>query len=209
MEKIGGELKTKEGRFSTKKGIIVRKILHLTTVLAPIYYISGSKASLIRVLFPLTGLFIIAEAARLYIKPVRQIFLRIFGPMLWKDEERGFTAAMRWFIAASIVCGYFPKEIAILTLFFVAISDTAAYTVGLWFGRREIVKGKTIGGTLTFLVTAIMIAVFSPLPKIISIPGAVIATLVELIPRYDDNLSIPIITGIVLWIMTWAIGVPE
>jgi len=201
-------LKTKEGRFSTKKGIIVRKILHLATVLVPIYYISGSKASLVRVLFPLTGVFIIAEVVRLYVRPARQIFLRIFGPMLWEDEEKGFTAATRWLISASIVCGYFPKDIAIFTLFFVAISDTAAYTVGSWFGKREIVKGKTVGGTFTFLVTAIAIAVFSPLPKIISIPGAVIATLVELIPRYDDNLSIPIITGIILWIMTWAMRIP-
>ncbi|PIP13571.1 MAG: hypothetical protein COT45_05280 [bacterium (Candidatus Stahlbacteria) CG08_land_8_20_14_0_20_40_26] len=196
-------MKTKEVRFSTEKGIIVRKILHLTTILAPIYYISGSKASLIRVLFPLTGILILAEVARLYIKPVRRIFLRILGPMLWKDEEKGLTAATRWFIAASIVCGYFPKDIAILTLFFVAISDTAAYTIGSWFGKREIVKGKTVWGTLTFFVTAIVIAVFSSLPKIISIPGAIIATVVELIPKYDDNLSIPIIGGIILWIMTY------
>ncbi|MDO9575054.1 MAG: hypothetical protein Q7J55_00830 [bacterium] len=201
-------MKTKEGRFSTKKGIIVRKILHLTTVLAPIYYISGSKASLIRVLFPLTGIFIIAEVVRWYVRPARQIFLRIFGSMLWKDEEKGFTAATRWFIAASIVCGYFPKDIAILTLFFVAISDTAAYTVGRFFGKKEIVKGKTLGGAFIFLITALVIAFFSPLPKSISITGAVIATGVELIPRYDDNLSIPLITGIILWVMAWAIGVP-
>lgn len=200
-------MKTKEYRFSTEKGIIARKMLHLITVLVPIYYIFGSKASLIRVLFPITGLFIIAEAVRLYIKPVRRIFLRMFGPMMWKDEERGFTAATRWFVAASIVCGYFPKDIAILMLFFVAISDTAAYTVGRFFGKREIVKGKTLGGTLTFLVTAVVISLFSPLPKIIVMPGAVIAAVVELIPRYDDNLSIPLITGIVLWIMVWLMGV--
>jgi dolichol kinase len=201
-------LKTKGYRFSTKKGVIVRKILHLITILAPTYYIFGSKENLIRILFPLTGVFILAEVARLYIKPLRRIFLRIFAPMLWKDEEKGLTAATRWLIAASIVCGYFPRNIAILTLFFVAISDTAAYAIGSRFGRKEIVRGKTFLGTLTFLVTANVIALFSPLPKIISIPGAVTATLVELIPRYDDNLSIPLITGIVLWIMTYLLKTP-
>lgn len=201
-------MKTKEYRFSTEKGIIVRKTLHFITIIAPIYYIFGSKASLIRVLFPLTGLFLIVETARLYIKPIKEIVLRVFGPVLWKDEEKGFTAATRWFIAASIVCGYFPKDIAILTLFFVAISDTFAYTIGQFFGKKEIVKGKTFGGAFTFLVTAIVIAFFSPLPKIISIPGAFIATGVELIPIYDDNLSIPLITGIILWVMAWAMRIP-
>ena len=197
-----------EYRFSTKKGVLARKILHLFTIIVPIYYIFGSKANLIRFLFPLAAILIIIEIIRLYIKPAKGIFLKVFSSMLWKEESRSLTSATRWLISSSIVCAYFPKDIAILTLFFVAVSDTAAYTIGSLFGKTQILKGKTLGGTLTFLVTALVISIFSPLPWIISITGAVVATLVELIPKYDDNLSIPIITGIILWIMCWLIKIP-
>lgn len=190
------------GRFSTTTGIIIRKVLHLATAVVPIYYIYGDKSTLLRVLFPLTGLFLLAEAVRLYIKPAGRIFLRVFGPLLWKEEEREFLGATRWLISASIVCGYFPKDIAILVLLFVSISDTLAYIIGQFWWKKEIVKGKTIGGGVTFFVTAVIIACLLPLPRIISIPGALIATLVEHIPKYDDNWTIPIITGGALWIMT-------
>ncbi len=194
--------------FSTKAGVIARKILHLLTVVAPMYYIFGEKSTLIKILFPLTAVFIIIEFIRLYIKPIRGIFLKVFSPLLWKEEGKAFTSATRWLISASIVCAYFPKDIAILSLFFVAISDTAAYTVGSLFGKKQIVKGKTLGGTLTFLGTALIVSMFSPLPRVLSVVGAVIATLVELIPRYDDNLSIPILTGGVLWLISLLARIP-
>lgn len=200
-------MKKGDYRYSTKTGVIVRKIVHLLTIIVPIYYIYGSRPSLIKVLFPLTAVFIVIEIIRLYIKPVKRIFLRLFAPILWKEEGRGLTSATRWLISASIVCGYFPKDIAILTLFFVAISDTAAYTIGSLFGKTRIFNGKTLGGTITFLITALAVSMFSPLPRVLAILGAIVATLVELIPRYDDNLSIPIITGGAIWIISLIMGI--
>jgi dephospho-CoA kinase len=186
------------------KYIIERKIIHIITAVIPLsYYFLNTKADILKFIIPLTLLAIVIDTLRLYIKFISRPFDHIFGPLLWKSEKKSLTGATHYLISACIACAVFPKEIAILSLLFLSFSDTIAFFVGQSFGRIRIFGKKSIEGCLAGLVSSLIIILFFPgLPIHLRIIGAVLSSIIEILPwGVDDNLTIPLITGLVLTII--------
>ena len=55
----------------------------------------------------------------------------------------------------------FPKSIAIVSLLILILSDTAAAIIGKWIGRIRIF-GKTLEGSMAFLITSLLIVWIYP-----------------------------------------------
>jgi dolichol kinase len=90
----------------------------------------------------------------------------------------------------------FEKSVAAAALLILACGDTAASGVGQALGGYKLREGKTLMGSLAFLVTAFLVTLpFFPTP--VAFGGALLATVVEFLPLpLDDNLSIPLTAGI-------------
>src|SRR5262249_9465815 len=97
----------------------------------------------------------------------------------------------------------FSREVAITALFILSISDTAASLVGRKIPLVKI-HGKSLGGSLAFALSALIIARLMQLPWTAPVAGAVIGALVEAASlrfgnfEVDDNLSVPMVTGLVM-----------
>ena len=133
-----------------------------------------------------------------------KIFVKLFNGMLRSHELEGkLTGASYVLIGSFISIAIFPKEIAVLALLFTAIGDSAAALYGRKFGKLRI-WNKTLEGSIAGFVACLIITLFFPdIPNIIKFSGAFAAMFIELLPiNIDDNLRIPLFSGIVMYILS-------
>ena len=183
---------------------IARKFIHYTASLIPIiyYFLVEQKVALI-ILGICSAVIVSAELFRMINDTCYRLYMKIFGWMTRRHEhDRSFTGATYVFVGSFFTILLFPKEIAIISLLFLTVGDPTACLVGLSFGKIKILN-KTLEGTLAFIIVGFLVTVWVPG---ISLPikalGAIIASLVELIPwKLDDNITIPVVTGFFIWMI--------
>ena len=109
-------------------------------------------------------------------------------------------------IASLIAFLAFQRDIAVLALSFLAVGDPLANIVGKQIGRRKL-RGKTLEGGLACLIACVvtgLIFYYAGLnvPLLTILLGAAVATISEAIPLpINDNLTIPLLAGLVMTVM--------
>ncbi len=179
-----------------------RKLIHLLSSLIPLSYIVFDKRVMLQAISLALIISILVEIMRFKSRNFKQIFNKIFGGMLKKNEEKKITGAT-WIIISSFLCiVFFKKEIAIICLLFMSVSDTIASCAGYFFGKHKIFN-KTIEGSICFFIISFFITMFFNLNFYLKIFASFLGTLIEIIPLpMDDNLLIPLVTGGMLEILT-------
>ena len=138
---------------------------------------------------------------------------RLLGPFLRKEEEHKLTGTFLFLIGSLCAATVYPRVISILGVLYLAFGDPAASIVGgqLELPYCRLSSGKSIHGTLAAVAVCTWIT-YSSLhlsinePNLhqdalfwITIIGGLVGGISELIPLgVDDNISIPIISGLVL-----------
>ena len=185
---------------------VLRKLIHISSIILPLMYrfvfLNNRKLAFL-FLVPLAFLFLTIEIIRLHNKTFQKIFINIFGVLLRKHEINNFTGAT-YLITSAIVCiAVFPADIAFLSISFLAIGDTLAAVVGLAFGKRRFLGSKkSLEGSIACFAGTLLFAIFFINPWV-ALAGAFAATLAEFshIP-FNDNIQIPVISGIVMSIVS-------
>lgn len=179
-----------------------RKLIHLLSSLIPLSYIMFDKRVVLTAVLLILTTSIFVEIMRFKSRNFKQIFNRVFGKMLKKEEKTMITGAT-WVMLSNFLCiALFKKEIAIITLLFMSISDSIASMTGKFFGKYEIFD-KTLEGSICFFISSFFITMFFNLSFSLKVLASLLGTLVEIIPLpLDDNLLIPLVTGGILEILT-------
>jgi dolichol kinase len=129
--------------------------------------------------------------------------------MLRKHEtdhsSKRLNGATNVLIAATICVIVFPKLIVLTAFPILIISDSVAALIGRRFGRRRFLQ-KSFEGSMAFFVFALIVIYFTPKAEyaageyLIGAAAALVGTVVEAGSwKIDDNLSIPLSVGIVMW----------
>ena len=201
-------LKSVEESYGTE---IIRKGIHLASLLIPVVYSFVTKETALAILIPLTVLFAVSDAARLLIPAVGRLYSRLFGFLLRNHEKndkgRRLTGATYVLLSATILIIFFPKVIVITAFAILIISDTSAALVGRRLGRHRFLT-KSVEGSAAFFVSALLVVAVAPkvayLPAeyLIGAAAALLGAVVEASALgLDDNLSIPLSVGGALWAM--------
>ena len=122
------------------------------------------------------------------------------SPMVRGHETAGdFLGATYILLSVCLTVALYDKMIAVAALGFIIVGDSFAALVGRKFGRHKFGR-KSVEGTLACLVGTLLVALVAPqLPLMLGVIGAVVATATEaLSTRIDDNVSVPIISGLVM-----------
>jgi glycerol-3-phosphate acyltransferase PlsY len=169
-----------------------------------IYYFSANKLACSVVLAYCMGIFTPLEIAR-RISPGVWEWLAKHSFGIFRKKTHGLSGTTYFLIATAIAIAFFHKDIAIACLLFSIFGDAASAIVGTRYGRIKIAKDKSLEGSLSFLAISFCIGFgFMHLPYVtLSLPiilaGSLVATITEALPiKLNDNLSIPIISGIVM-----------
>lgn len=185
--------------------IIIRKSLHVGAAMVPLFNYVLPRYTYMYMIVLLTVIAIIVELLRFKNIKFKTFFYHIFDPLLWEKEKSGPTGATFFLISATISIFLFSLPVAVAVLLFLAIGDTVAYVVRDLIGRTPIFGKMSPEGVFGSFLVCIPIALWVPnLPLKVGLIGALLSSLVEIIPwNVDDNLSVPLITGMVMQLLIW------
>ena len=182
----------------------MRKVVHLSALLVPILSELTSKVMVLAALSIITVAYTLEEVLRLKGRPlpiITPITLRMSRP-----EEKASFVVRPIYLAFGIILALalYPSTIAYSSICIGAIGDPVAALVGGRFGRRRIIRRKTVEGftaglAVSFLVASLLVSPF------IALLGAAGAMLMELLDAPDDNLTMPIVAGALMMLATLAL----
>lgn len=190
---------------------VYRKATHLGAMVIPMgYYLLGlDKGQALTIMVPITIAMVLLDIARLRDWRIwHNIFARPFSRMIRSHEQAGdWTGATYILTSACFTIGLYDKPIAIAALTFIIVGDSFAAVIGRRFGKHKFGR-KSVEGSLACLFGTLLVAVLTPgLPWQVAVAGAFVATIVEALSTHiDDNISVPILSGLAMTLIQKAFG---
>lgn len=182
----------------------MRHLFHLGAgCVPPLLGLILPRGALLWFLGIVASLFVTGDAARLLIPPFNRRLMALFRPAgeAFKRGESAQPIGSTYYVAASyLTFRLFPRSIAIASLFFAAVGDAVAATVGERYGRTRI-GNRSLEGSFAFLVSALLVGAILVLAglrlnRAAVAVGALVATLAELAPiPVNDNLTVPLLSA--------------
>ena len=120
-----------------------------------------------------------------------------------KNHERPntepFKGVAEFFLGCFFATLLFEPRIAMASIAVLSLADATSTLIGKHYGKHRLPlnKDKTVEGSVSFFITATVALLFFVSPPS-AVMTALIATFVEMIPKVDDNITIPIAVGMVL-----------
>ena len=190
-----------------------RNVFHVLTALGVILlvqYVLVTPALLIGVAAAAAAFVWTMETGRRYSRRWNALMVTLFGPLAHPHEEHR-VASSTWFATALLILALTGSPlVGVTAVAILGVADPAAAIVGRRWGRHKLVNGRTLEGSLTFVVTgflaalAVLLAWYGPtLAEAVAIAAAaaVLGALAELgTRRIDDNIAIPLGAGLGAWV---------
>ncbi len=182
-----------------------RKAIHLGALVLPLDLLyqfvpwPHGRGAWTLLLISLTVVAVAVDLMRIQEPRVRRFFRDFLGGMLRDHEEFNLLGSTYLLLASLLAVGLFPQPLAAGALGFTVLGDAFAAIVGKAWGRTR-VFGKTLegalGGLAACLAWAAFLALTGHLPWGVALAGALVASLVELLPiPLDDNLGMTLFAG--------------
>jgi dolichol kinase len=196
---------------------VVRKAIHLLSLSIPGVYYFITKQLALTILIPIALAFLIVDLARYYHPPTREWFYRWFGWLLREHESdevaKRLTGATNILLSGILCILIFPKIIIVNAFAVLILSDITSALVGRRFGRRRFFY-KSLEGAFGFFIAAVVVVLIAPkveglaLEYLIGIVAAAVGAIAEsLSVKIDDNITVPLSIGFVMWAL-YAILLP-
>jgi dolichol kinase len=196
---------------------IARKLWHMLTGVIGlfIYHRTGASATTAAtILLMFSILAFTVEFIRLRNDAINN-FLMIFMKPLMRESEKNSVSGMPFYaLGVSLSLFFFPTKIAILSILFLIFADPIASFFGILYGRDKILPNKSLQGTIaafsvcyvTSLVYGLLHTGSSMNVLAFALLGGVIGALSELCSQFvDDNLCIPVLSGLGLTLLNYFI----
>jgi len=126
---------------------------------------------------------------------------------MFKEHERPntlpFKGATEFFIGCFLATVIFEPTIAIAAIAVLSLADAMSTLIGSYYGKHKlpINRKKTFEGSTAFFLTAIFVLLFFANP-LKALAVAILATFAEMIPKIDDNITVPLIVGIAMTLIS-------
>ena len=188
----------------------VRSLFHVTmasSVIVLIQYLVNTKTLMLAV----SGTFVVwawtMEALRPSRPHLNAALMKVFGKMAHPHEWHRINSATWYSTALFLLALFFPVHICLVAIAILGFGDPAAAFIGRRWGRIKLLNGRSLEGTLAFVVagilaSALVLAIWYPpvswLQALLWIGiASVFGAVAELVSRrIDDNLSIPVAAAV-------------
>jgi dolichol kinase len=182
-----------------------RKAIHFGCIILPLWLLfewlpwPRGRTEWRWFLIVLTLVAIAIDVMRIHDHRVRSFFRRFVGELIREHERFNLLGSTYLVIAALLAVEIFPQPVAAAALGFTVLGDGMAALVGKAWGRTRFFN-KTLEGAAGGLIACLAWAAFlggtGLLPWGMVLTGALVASLVELLPiPLDDNLGITLFAG--------------
>jgi dolichol kinase len=186
---------------------LIRKLFH---ILGGIFIVLLFQARILTV--PLAGLIILLIAAVvLYnFRAERELLTKILS-LNRADMRIPGLDVLAYLVGCWLVLAIFPSRIAFAAILILAFGDAVAHLVSRSFGATQtfMTKSTYLEGTIAAIIAATL-AAWVYVPFLAALIASAVAMIVEagelrIGDHYiDDNLVIPLVAGVTLWVITLA-----
>jgi dolichol kinase len=158
-----------------------------------------------------TAMFGFGEWLRLHRPEVQAEILRhpVFGRVIRPHEHDRFSGGFWFGVGVFAVLVMYPRPVVEAACLVMGFGDAASTVLGRRFGTWRLPGGRSLQGTLAFAVTSLVVVAAwragawgDPAATALAWGGlaGLAGAVTELLStRVDDNLSVPVVTGGVLW----------
>lgn len=172
---------------------------------------SGVFIVVLSYLIPVKALIVICVALMVFLVVIfrwdRYIYIPLFSTILRyckrSEDERG---SIYFFIGIIITLIIFQSNLAVANaaILILLFGDSASTLVGKKWGKfiLPLQKKKTLEGSLSFFVVGFLVSL-TLLPAIPALSGALSGALTEAYSPLDDNLTIPLVAGLVMSLVVY------
>lgn len=212
--------KNEEPKLATRKHLqIARRLFHMGNgvAVATLYWLSFSHQQMIHALGTAACLLYLFEQIRINYPEMSQKLLPMTKFVIRAEEQLKESAMVPYAFAVLLTIITFPKPVALIAIYTLAIADPLSAIIGIKYGKRKIVPHKTLEGSAAFFISTFIIclAVLSIYTGgatlgviLITFVVALTSSAFEMLPlRLDDNLTIPLFTAFALWILCESFGI--
>lgn len=194
---------------------IARKLWHMAAGLIglAVYYKSGlSPDAMATALLFFAACSFLVEFLRLRNEKMNQVLMSVMKPVMRESERNSVSGMPFYALGVSLSLFFFPLKIATLSVLFLVFADPIASFCGVLYGRDKILPNKSLQGTIAaFSVCYIVTLVYGLIHSspnmnllVFSIIAGVIGAVSELCSQFvDDNLCIPVISGLGLFLLNY------
>ncbi|MEM9073629.1 MAG: hypothetical protein AAGE52_34375 [Myxococcota bacterium] len=197
-----------------------RSIVHALSGLAVVAFVELAPRQVI--LWTASCALVVAvflESTRRFSPWWNDMLMKVLGPVAHPYERYRINSASNYIAALFILAWMGYPAVGAVGVIVLALADPAASFVGRRWGTTPLLNGRTLQGSLAFVVmgTAAALVVLTIFHGEISIGSAAIiaavaafaAAVAELASgRLDDNLTIPVIAGAAAWGVAVLLGAP-
>lgn len=220
MEEISDNTISQQGPTATRHNYqLPRRLFHMGMGVgaATVYHLFLDYEDAVFILGATGSLIYIIEQVRINYPELSAKLPLLNRYFLRAEETLKESAALPYNMALLLTVLTFPKPISLTAIYTLAIADPLSALVGIRYGKHKIVRGKSIEGSLAFFICTMLSVLFVFLPlfpdRLINIFGLAFGVgfftaSFEMIPlKIDDNLTIPLVTATITWILSIWFGV--
>lgn len=196
---------------------LTRKIWHISTGLAGLIAYKKSGISVDNVAYILLAFAVAAflfEFLRLRNPQVNKIAMLLMKPVMRESERNSVSGLPFYALGVSLALFFFPERIAILAILFLIFADPIASFFGILYGRDKILPNKSLQGTIAafsvcYLATIVYGLIYvgpSTHLLVFAILAGIIGAISEMCSQFvDDNLCIPVVSGLGLYLVNFIV----
>jgi len=188
---------------------ILRKVWHMSTGSLGLFIFVNSIESQRFWAFLTLAIAVVgfsADFIRNRIPAFNNIVIRLMGPLMRRSEKEGVSGLPFYALGISLSLFFYSRDIAIVSCMFLVFSDPLSSFFGVLYGKDKILPNKSLQGAVAGFFTCYLITLFYAMNAttlgthllVFAIVAGVIGSASELISAFniDDNLTIPVISGL-------------
>lgn len=134
----------------------------------------------------------------------RGIHVPLFYSIIREMERDGAfpgKGAIFFFIGVLFCLAFFGDAIAPVAIVVLAVLDSVSTIVGKKYGKTKLIGKKSLEGTTAGIVASVVVLLFIVQP-VAAVVVSVVSGLAELVSPVDDNLTIPVVACICLFLLS-------
>lgn len=196
---------------------LARKIFHALGVMLIFWlYQILTRDQGIMALVVATSLVLALDISRLRWPKLNRLTFTWFGFLLRRDEATKISGISSLLLGVLLIVFLLPSQVTNLAILYLAFGDPFASAIGVVYGKDKILPNKSLQGFLgAFAICTVISLIYFHVTHILmerwllgALIGGLIGALSELVAvrKLDDNFSIPVVSGALLWIMFWFLG---
>lgn len=191
----------------------LRKLWHMGTGLTGLvlYYVLDFKAYQAGYcLFALAIAGFIVEFFRLKNTGCNKFIMSFMRPFMRECEKTSISGLPFYALGVALAIFFYEEKIAVLSTLFLIFADPISSLVGILHGRDKIFGKKSLQGSLAGFATCYFLSLFYGLTYttpnfdlfFFAVGGGIVGSLSELFSvNIDDNLTIPVLSGLGLTLL--------